>query len=213
VTPASPPGPFDRTVSVGGEYGLYETANLFVRRSTFERLGGFEPVVALDTGELAAGGAGLGTGSDTHPFGEDVWFVCARFGPARGPRSPIRRSCVTPSSGGSARVRLRALPLPLLPAPRGADPELRGRFLHRRWFLSPMSLRFDLALAGLVLAASARRGPPALLAAPYAAAVAREARPLAQAQRALVAAATTAADAVTFAALVRGSIHSSTPVL
>ena len=37
-----PMGPFDRSVSVGGEAGLYETANLFVRRDVFKEVGGFE---------------------------------------------------------------------------------------------------------------------------------------------------------------------------
>jgi glycosyltransferase involved in cell wall biosynthesis len=34
--------PFDRSVWVGAEVGLYETANLFVRRETFENVGGFD---------------------------------------------------------------------------------------------------------------------------------------------------------------------------
>ncbi len=214
VIPAGPVGPFDRTVTVGGEYGLYETANLFVRRSIFEQLGGFEPVVALDTGELAAGGAGLGTGSDTHPFGEDVWFVwrARRAGAqtAFSEHAIVRHAVIErgPLEFIGERARCRYFP-PLV----ALIPELRGRFLHRRWFLSPVSLRFDLALAGLVLAASARRTTPALLAAPYGLAVMREARRWPEAQRALVASSRVAADALTFAALVRGSIHSSTPVL
>jgi GT2 family glycosyltransferase len=214
VMPVSPPGPFDRTVSIRSEYGLYETANLFVRRSTFERLGGFEPVVALDTGELAAGGPGLGTGSDTHPFGEDVWFVWrARRAGARtafSQQAIVRHAVVERGALEFIGERARCRYFPPLVA---LIPELRGPFLHRRWFLSAVSLRFDLALAGLVLAACARRVPPGLLAAPYGLAVVREARRWPGAQRALVAASMTAADAVTFAALVRGSVHSSTPVL
>src|SRR5581483_8795169 len=62
VAPIRDAGAFDRTVSVGGEHGLYETASLFVRREAFERVGGFEPVPGL----------GIGTGQ---PFGEDAWFA------------------------------------------------------------------------------------------------------------------------------------------
>ena len=51
-------GPFDRTLAVNGAYGLFESANLFVRRSLFESLAGFP--AGLET-----------TGA---PFGEDVIF-------------------------------------------------------------------------------------------------------------------------------------------
>src|SRR5947209_5040176 len=60
VLPARDAGPFDRTVAVLSEYGLYETANLFVRRSLIERVGEFEPVAAL---------------GQERKFGEDVWFA------------------------------------------------------------------------------------------------------------------------------------------
>ncbi len=37
--PEAAPGPFDRTLWVTGAWGLFESANLFVRRETFERVG------------------------------------------------------------------------------------------------------------------------------------------------------------------------------
>src|SRR3954467_8738873 len=38
-------GPFDHVITVREETGLYETANLFVRREWFERVGGFKPFI------------------------------------------------------------------------------------------------------------------------------------------------------------------------
>lgn len=214
VVPAGPAGPFDRTLSVGHEYGLYETANLFVRREWFEQLGGFAPVVALDTGELASGATGLGTGSDTQPFGEDAWFAwrARRAGARTGfsEEALVRHAVIGrgPLEFIGERARCRYFP-PLV----AMIPELRGRFLHRRWFLSPMSMRFDLALAGAALALLTRRPAPALAAAPYVAALAREASRWPADRRAQVALATAAADAITFAALLRGTVHAATPVL
>lgn len=194
VVPAGAAGPFDRTVSVASEYGLYETANLFVRRSVFERVGGFEPVLHLVSGGRA------------HPFGEDAWFAWrARRTGARtafASDAVVRHAVFDRGPLEFVRERARVRYFPPLVA---LIPELRGPFLHRRWFLSPMSMRFDLALAGAAVALLTRRAAPAALAVPYAAALLRRGP--------RVAAWTAAADAVTFAALIRGSVHASTPVL
>jgi glycosyltransferase involved in cell wall biosynthesis len=74
-------------------------------------------------------------------------------------------------------------------------PELRAA-RHRRVFHSPTSAAFDLALAGGLAAALARSPLPLLAALPYA-----RRRP------------DVAADAITFLALVRGSVAARTPVL
>ena len=85
-------------------------------------------------------------------------------------------------------------------------PELRERFLYKRWFLNRRTAEFDLALAGAAYAL-ARRRPGALLAAlPYA----KRVRTRGGAQ---VRVADVAADVVGFAALVAGSVSSRTPVL
>ena len=63
--PGARRGPFDRTLWVTSEYGLYETANLFVRREWFERLEGFRDWVS-DHGR---------SGAMRRPFGEDAWFA------------------------------------------------------------------------------------------------------------------------------------------
>jgi hypothetical protein len=98
-------------------------------------------------------------------------------------------------------------------------PELRGDFLHRRWFLTPRSAAFDLALlgAGAAVAVGVALSPvlaaiPLLAAVPYARAVGRTA--LRWRRRApLVATAELAADAVGFAAMVGGSIARRSMVL
>jgi glycosyltransferase involved in cell wall biosynthesis len=198
VWPARRPGPFDRTVGVGHDHGLYDTANLFVTRSAFERAGGFTPVIgSVDDGRA--------------PFGEDAWMAWrARRAGARAafcadaivhhavfPRGPV----------GYITERLRYRHFPPLVA---RIPELRSQFLWRGLFLSAESARFDLLLAGLVT----RRRAPALLAAlPYAWSVLRAARSAPCSQRPLVAGARVVADAVGFGALVFGSAAARTPVL
>jgi glycosyltransferase involved in cell wall biosynthesis len=218
VLPAGPHGPFDRTLGVVSEYGLYETANLFATREVFDRVGGFEAVVALDTGELVPGSSsragGLGNGSEARPFGEDVWFVW------RAKRSGARTAFAADAlvhhavferklrDAVAERSRCRYFP-PLV----ALIPELRRHFLHAHVFLTPSSMRFDLALAGVAASAGLRSWWPGLLgAAPYGAALARELRrqPLGLWPR--VAAGTVAADAVMCAALVRGSVHARTLV-
>ena len=57
--PGSAHGPFDRSVTVDGERGLYETANLIVRRPLFEELGGFEDWLPARIGK---------------PLAEDLWL-------------------------------------------------------------------------------------------------------------------------------------------
>jgi glycosyltransferase involved in cell wall biosynthesis len=146
-------GPFDRTLWVVAPWGLFETANLFVRRDLFERIGGFEPWLSpARSKELA----------------EDVWFGwrAVRSGAraafcdaavvhhavfARGPRDYV-----------AERLRLR-----YFPAMAKRIPELRQTFFWHRVFLTPRSAAFDLALAGAVVAAATRRPWPLALAAPY----------------------------------------------
>jgi GT2 family glycosyltransferase len=214
VVPAGPAGPFDRTLTVADEYGLYETANLFVRREVFDRLGGFERVVALDTGELATGAPGLGRGSDTRPFGEDAWFAWrAKRAGARTTFSEQALVCHAVVQRGPLAFIAECARRRYFPPLVALIPELRDRFLHRRWFLSPSSMRFDLALVGAGLALATGRRAPALAAGPYVSALMRQARRWPIGQRPQVIATTVAADAVTFAGLLRGSIHARAPVL
>ena len=204
VLPRGGHGPFDRTLAVVAEYGLYETANLFVRREMFERAGGFEPLPGL---ELPDG---------TH-FGEDAWFVwrAKRLG-ARTvfAEDALVRHAVFPRD---LRGLLAELPrrrhFPRLVA---LIPELRTAYLHHRYFLSPMSVRFDLAIAGAAVAAYRGRHRDQVvaagLAAPYALAVAHELARSRPDARAEVLAARLAGDAITLVALLRGSLTARTLV-
>jgi glycosyltransferase involved in cell wall biosynthesis len=188
--PGAPIGPFDRTLWVTAPWGLFETANMLVTRALFDSLGGFEPWLSpAHSKELA----------------EDVWFGwrAVRGGARtlfcdealvhhavfeRGPRDYV-----------AERLRLR-----YFPAMAARIPELRGTFFHRRVFLTPRSAAFDIALAGLVVAAASRRPWPLALALPYA----RIARRRPRAWPVDV-----AADAVGLAALVAGSIRARSVVL
>ena len=188
--PDAPRGPFDRTLWVVAPWGLFETANLLVRRELFERLGGFEPWLSpARSKELA----------------EDVWFGwrAVRSGAraafcdaavvhhavfARGPRDYV-----------AERLRLR-----YFPAMAKRIPELRQTFFWHRVFLTPRSAAFDLALAGAVVAAATRRPWALALAAPYARIARRRPRawPV-----------DLAADAVGLASLLAGSARARSLVL
>lgn len=196
--------PFDRTISVTREHGLYETANMFVRRDLFGRLGGFRHPVD-------AGGK--------KPLGEDVWFGWR----ARRDGSAVRFSGEAvvehevfdrPASEFVAeRFRLRHFP-PLV----AVVPELRHAFLWKRLFLNRRTAAFDAGLTGILAAAVlAPRSPAAALLVmgawlPYTAIAVRDARPWGR-RAPLVLAASAAADAVGCASLLAGSARARTPVL
>jgi glycosyltransferase involved in cell wall biosynthesis len=197
--PDAPLGPFDRTIWITSQVGLWETANLFVTRSVFDAAGGFE--AWLDPGRGKA-------------LGEDVWFgyralrVGAR--PAFCPGA-LAHHAVFPrgwSAYAAERARLR-----FFPAMAARMPELRGAFLHRRLFLNGRTARLDLAVAAAAVAA-VRRRPEALIAAlPYATAVRGHARRAPAGARARVAAADVLADLVGLSALAAGTVRYGSPVL
>jgi glycosyltransferase involved in cell wall biosynthesis len=150
--PGVPVGPFDHVITVRDESGLYETANLFVRREWFERVGGFRPF--LDP-------------ADGH-FGEDLvfgWEVRRAGGRTTFAADALVYHEVVerPASAWlEERRRLR-----LFPEITKAVPELRscwflGLFLSRR------TAKLDLALAAIALAVLTRRPLLVLLALPYA---------------------------------------------
>jgi glycosyltransferase involved in cell wall biosynthesis len=201
VLPRESHGPFDRTLGVVGEYGLYETANLFVRRDTFDLADGFEPIPGL---QLPDG---------TH-FGEDAWFVwrAKRLGARTAfSEEALVRHAVFFRGGRRFLADVgRRRHFPQLVA---LIPELRGAYLYHRWFLSPISLRFDLAMTGVALAVFRRRLAPLVAALPYAFAVGSQVGRHPARQRARVLAGLLAADALTMASLVCGSLGARTLVL
>jgi glycosyltransferase involved in cell wall biosynthesis len=183
-------GPFDRTLWVVAPWGLFETANLFVRRELFEQLGGFEPWLSpARSKELA----------------EDVWFgwraVRAGARTAFCDDALVHHAVFERSARDYVAERLR---LRYFPAMAKRIPELRETFFFKRLFLTPRSAAFDAALAGAVLAVATRRPWPLALALPYAGLARR--RPRAWAVD-------LAADAVGLAALLAGSAQARSPVL
>ncbi len=192
--PGAAIGPFDRTIWVIGESGLYESANLLMRRTTFEQLGGFEEWLAQDTGKA---------------MGEDVWlgWRARRAGLATGFGSDavVHHAVFARSAADYLAERLR---LRHFPALARRIPELRSERFFMRLFLTRRSAAFAAALVGATAAAVGRSGLPLLAALPYAAAVARHAwtgpGP---------AAVEVAADAVSFAALAVGSAEQRSVLL
>jgi glycosyltransferase involved in cell wall biosynthesis len=188
--PGEPIGPYDRTLWVVAPWGLFETANLFVRRELFDSLGGFEPWLSpARSKELAEdvwfGWRAVRSGART-AFCEDALVHHAVF--ERGARDYV-----------AERLRLR-----YFPAMAARIPELRDAFFWRRVFLTPRSAAFDAALAGVLLAAGSRRARPLLLALPYARIARRRRRawPV-----------DLVADAVGLGALLTGSVRARSPVL
>ena len=150
--PGVPVGPFDHVISVREETGLYETANLFVRREWFDRVGGFRPFIDPSQGH----------------FGEDLvfgWEVRRAGGRSAFAHDALVHHEVVerPASAWIAeRRRLR-----LFPEATRVVPELRSRWFLRV-FLSRRTAKLNLALAALVLAIATRRPLLLLLALPYA---------------------------------------------
>jgi glycosyltransferase involved in cell wall biosynthesis len=190
--------PFDRTIWVERETGLYESANLIVRREAFERIGGFEEWLTPEIGKS---------------FGEDIWFGWrARRAGARTRYSPeaLVHHAVFPRGPveyAAERRRYR-----YFPAAASIVPELREAFFYRRVFLTRRSAAFDLALASCAIALATRSRAPLAGALPYAWLAGRNA--FRWRHRApLVAAAGLAADAIGAASLAIGSVRWRTPVL
>jgi glycosyltransferase involved in cell wall biosynthesis len=199
----APLGPFDRTIWITSLVGLWETANLFVTRTLFDRVGGFEAWLRPSAGKALA---------------EDVWFGyrALRLG-AKGAfcaEALAHHAVFQRDWRGYVSERRR---LQYFPAMTAKMPELRGSFLHHRVFLNDRSASFDLALAGLAASLAGGRRWPLLSTGPYLAALALNARYRAQpptaARTGVVAIADLVADAVGAVALLAGSLRYGTPVL
>lgn len=189
--PGAEVGPYDRTLAVRSAYGLFETANLFVRAELFDRLGGFESWLRPRRGiEL----------------GEDVWLGWrARRAGARTtfcPEALAWHAVVPRDARGYVAEHAR---LRFFPALAARIPELREGFFYRRWFHSRRSAAFDLAVAGATLAARTRSPLPLAAAAPYGRLVLADARRWGRRRLPAVAASRVAGDAVGAAALAWGS--------
>jgi glycosyltransferase involved in cell wall biosynthesis len=183
--PGAPHHPLERTLWVVEEAGLYETANLFIRRDLFERLGGFEDLLPPRPGR---------------PMAEDVWlgWRARRDGAtARFSREALVYHAVFPITAGE--LVEEGLRLGSFPAIAARIPELRETLFYRRLFLSRRTAEFDAALAALLLAGLTRSRLPLLGALPYVRSLIRPAHLL--------------ADACGLGALAAGSVRARTPVL
>jgi glycosyltransferase involved in cell wall biosynthesis len=191
-------GPFDRTLWIDHETGLYETANLFIRRELFERLGGFEVWLEPDIGKALA---------------EDVWLGWrARRSGARTSfceRARVHHAVYPRGPLGFIRERRRMRYFVDIAAQL---PELRRERFFARIFFSRRSAAFDLFLVALACAARRRSPLPALAGLPYLRIIGRRALPWGRRAPA-VAAAEIAADAVGFLSLLGGSLRRGTPLL
>jgi len=197
--PHAPRGPFDRSLRVDHETGLYESANLFVRKEVFDRVGGFRGWLEPRVGRLA--------------LAEDVWFGWQ-----------VRRAGFRTAFCAGAVVEHAILsrgPLEFIVERRRLEhfgdmaaqfPEIRERKFYMKWFLTRRTAFFDAALAGAVLAGLLRTPLPLALVFPYARLAVRQSRRW-RSQAPAAAAVGIVADAVGFAALVRGSLRRRTVVL
>jgi len=199
--PLSPLGPFDRTIWVMSAVGLWEAANLFVRRELFEQIGGFDDGIRPPTGK---------------PLAEDVLFgqtarelgARSRFCPEALAHHAVFERDWRAYAGERWRRRF-------FPAIARAAPGLRRSFFYRRWFLDARSARFDLALAGGIAAFASGSPAPLLAAAPYLRVLRAHAQRGQTAGRSglTVALVDVAADLVSLGALLHGSVRYRAAVL
>lgn len=191
--PGVPLGSFDRTLVVTRAWGLYESANLFVRRELFERLGGFESWLGPQNGK---------------ELGEDVWFGwrARRLGAriAFCEEALVHHAVFSRGAGGYVAERAR---LRYFPAMASRIPELRDEFFYRGWFLTRRSAAFDLALAGCLAAGLTGQKVPLLATAAYVSVLSERLLGGGPRHAAKMLAVEVAADAVGLAALLRGSLE------
>ena len=148
--PAVPRTPFDRTLWVERDGGFYQTANLFVRRETFDAVGGFR--------DWALERPGRRRWSADRRRGRAMQDADRRGHAVRLER-PAGSAPAAPSPGGAGppRGRRRAASRDAIadrwhwtrdmPGLARLVPELREATFYRRWFFGEWTAQFDLAVA------------------------------------------------------------------
>lgn len=196
--PAAARQPWDRTVWVTEEGGLYECASLFVKREVFDAVGGFEDPLHAKLGKQ---------------LGEDTWLGWrvrrSGFKTAFVPAALVHHAVFDRGPVEYAAERARLVYFPVLTR---LIPELRRELLWHRWFLSRRTASFDLALVGALAAVLAGSWLPVGICAPYLFLLVRGAGRW-RLRAAPAALTDVVADAIAAAALFIGSIRSRTPVL
>lgn len=211
--------PFDRTVIVSAENGLYPTANVFVRREVFAAVGGFRDWLAS---QERVGGRHHFAPRDRRraraartPIGEDTLFAWqARRGGARTAFAPdaLVHHAVVPGRLWDELLD-RWHWASDMPAVAGLVPELRTTCFHRRWFFSRKTARFDVAVAAVAVALLTRRRVALAAAWPYARWILTEARRMGAVDGVRHGLASPVSDAATLVALVCGSVAWRTVLL
>jgi len=215
VDPRDVHSPFDRKLVVERDSGLYETANLLVRREIFEAVGGFRDW-ALETPGRRRWSRDRRRGRATRtPIGEDTLFAwnARRLGArvAFAPEVLVHHEVVP--GGVLDDVADRWHWARDMPGLARLIPELRETAFFGRWFFNERTARFDAAAAGLLLAVLTHRRLPLAASYPYLRWLVREARPWGLRRGSRFVAGAPIIDAVTFAGLINGSVAWRCPVL
>jgi glycosyltransferase involved in cell wall biosynthesis len=208
--PSAVRSPFDRTVVVDRDRGLYQTANLFVRRELFDRVGGFQ-----DWALVSARGERRSWSEDRRrararrtPIGEDTLFAWkARRSGARvtfAPQALVHHEVVPGGVLDELADRLHwTRDMPGLVA---RVPELRSSCFYHQLFFHARTAYFDLAFACLAAALLSRRAWPLLGAVPYARWLRSEAAAWGGTRAAVFTAGSVVLDAATLVGLASGSV-------
>jgi glycosyltransferase involved in cell wall biosynthesis len=167
--PAVPRTPFDRSLSVDGDGGFYQTANLFVRRELFDAVGGFRDWALEQPGRRRWSADRRRGRAMRTPIGEDTLFAWSAL--RRGGRSAFAPEAVVHHAvaGGDVRdaVADRWHWSRDMPGLVRVVPELRQAAFYRRWFFAHWTAQFDLAVAGVAAALLTRRKLLLLSTVPY----------------------------------------------
>lgn len=216
--------PFDRTLEVERDGGFYQTANLFVRRELFERVGGFRDW-SLERPGRRRWSVDRRRGRATRtPIGEDTVFAwtARRLGArsAFAPAAVVHHAVVTGGIPDAMADRWHWTRD--MPGLARLVPELRGSTFYHRLFFADWTAKFDFAVIGLLVLALTRRRVWLAAAIPYLDRLRREAmvyragrasRPARFCRAALYVLGAPAVDAATLAGLALGSIAWRCPVL
>jgi glycosyltransferase involved in cell wall biosynthesis len=199
--------PFDRTLWVEDHFGFYQTANLFVRRETFDAVGGFRDW-ALERQDRRRWAADRRRGRAMRtPIGEDTLFAWRAL--RQGARSGFAEDAVVHHAVVPGGIRDEVADrwhwARDMPGLVRLVPELRRRPLYRRVFFNICSAQFDQVLAALALAALSRRRLWLFACAPYLRRVVQESASYELADAAAYVLGMPVVDAATCAALLLGS--------
>jgi len=174
--PSVPRTPFDRSLSVDGHDGFYQTANLLTERGVFEAVGGFRDwALELPGRRRWSVDRRRGRAMRT-PIGEDTLFAwTARRRGLRSAFAPnaLVHHVVVPGDVREA-IADRWHWTKDMPGLARMVPELRDAVFYHRWFFAYWTAVFDLSLAGLVAATLTRRKLWLLATVPYTRRVLRE---------------------------------------